>query len=146
VVGIAGDVRVREWATERTAGLPALPPGGGRRHHQLPPKDLVIARRSTRRRSCPRCGRSSRAPTRSSRSQACALAEVVADDTAPRSVQVRVLAGFAAVAHPLAGIGIHGLLAFTVSAAAGFGCAWPWARGPRICLVLKQGVLLPWRA
>ena len=35
--------------------------------------------------------------------------------TAPRRVQVRVLAGFAAVAVLLAGVGIHGLLAFVVA-------------------------------
>ena len=37
-------------------------------------------------------------------------------ETAPRVVQLRVLACFAAIAFLLAAIGIHGLLAFTVSA------------------------------
>ncbi|HVQ24047.1 MAG TPA: ABC transporter permease, partial [Planctomycetota bacterium] len=43
------------------------------------------------------------------------LETIVAAQTAPRRVQVRVLAGFAAVAVLLAGVGIHGLLAFLVA-------------------------------
>ncbi len=43
------------------------------------------------------------------------LEEVVSLETAPRVVQLRVLGAFAAAAFLLAAIGIHGLLAFTVS-------------------------------
>jgi ABC-type antimicrobial peptide transport system permease subunit len=43
------------------------------------------------------------------------LDEVVSLETAPRVVQLRVLGAFAAAAFLLAAIGIHGLLAFTVS-------------------------------
>ena len=43
------------------------------------------------------------------------LEQVVAGETAPRVVQLRVLGGFALAAFLLAAIGIHGLLAFTVS-------------------------------
>jgi predicted permease len=43
------------------------------------------------------------------------LGELMERETASRSVQVRVLAVFAAVAFVLAAVGIHGLLAFTVS-------------------------------
>lgn len=49
-------------------------------------------------------------------SDARTLSAIVEAETAPRRVQVRVLGAFAAVAVLLAGIGIHGLLAFTVSA------------------------------
>lgn len=44
------------------------------------------------------------------------LEEVVSLETAPRTVPLRVLVAFAAAAFLLAAIGIHGLLAFTVSA------------------------------
>ena len=43
------------------------------------------------------------------------LTEVVERDTASRSAQVRVLTAFAVIAFLLAGIGIHGLLSFSVS-------------------------------
>jgi predicted permease len=43
------------------------------------------------------------------------LATVVSDETAPRRVQVRVLGVFAIIAFLLAGIGLHGLLAYSVS-------------------------------
>jgi len=46
------------------------------------------------------------------------LEQVVAGETAPRVVQLRVLGGFALVAVVLAAIGIHGLLAFTVTSRA----------------------------
>ncbi len=44
------------------------------------------------------------------------MSAVVEAETAPRVVQLRVLGAFAAAAFLLAAIGIHGLLAFTVSA------------------------------
>ena len=43
------------------------------------------------------------------------MTDIVERDTASRSAQVRVLAAFAVVAFVLAGIGIHGLLSFSVS-------------------------------
>jgi putative ABC transport system permease protein len=43
------------------------------------------------------------------------LADVVDRETASRSVQVRVLGAFAAIAFVLAAVGIHGLLSFSVS-------------------------------
>jgi predicted permease len=46
------------------------------------------------------------------------LAAIVEAQTAPRTTQVRVLAGFAGLAVLLAGVGIHGLLAFTVASRA----------------------------
>jgi predicted permease len=46
------------------------------------------------------------------------LEAIVETQTAPRRTQVRVLAGFASLAVLLAGVGIHGLLAFTVASRA----------------------------
>jgi predicted permease len=43
------------------------------------------------------------------------MERIVDDETATRSVQARLLAGFAALAFLLAAVGIHGLLAFAVS-------------------------------
>ena len=46
------------------------------------------------------------------------MAQLLAGETAPRQVQLRVLGGFAVIALLLAAIGIHGLLAFTVASRA----------------------------
>jgi ABC-type antimicrobial peptide transport system permease subunit len=73
------------------------------------------------------------------------LAEVVAAETAPRRVQARVLGAFAGIAVLLAGIGIHGLLAFTVShRLREIGVRIAMGAQPRdiLRMVLRQGVVL----
>jgi putative ABC transport system permease protein len=73
------------------------------------------------------------------------LAQVVQEDTAPRSVQVRVIGAFAALAFLLAGIGIHGLLSFTVSSRKpeiGVRIALGAQRGHILRMVMLQGVRL----
>ena len=117
VVGVVGDIRVRglEGSSEPQVYLPAS---------QVPdsniitytPKDLVVrsslapatllpAIRDIVRRADPE------QPISNVRT----LADVLAEETASRSVQVRLVAALATVALLLAGVGIHGLLAYTVS-------------------------------
>jgi putative ABC transport system permease protein len=117
VVGVVGDVKVRglERRSEPQAYLP---------YRQQPenamgfytPQDLAVkytgdpaALASALRRIVARAD--PQLPVADVRT----LASIVETQTGPRRVQVRVLAAFAAVAVLLAGIGIHGLLAFTVA-------------------------------
>jgi putative ABC transport system permease protein len=73
------------------------------------------------------------------------LATVVSDETAPRRVQVRVLGAFAAIAFLLAGIGLHGLLAFNVSQSAreiGVRMAFGAERRNILGMVMRRGMVL----
>ena len=73
------------------------------------------------------------------------LSDILDADTAPRQVQARVLGAFAAVAVLLAGIGIHGLLAFTVShrlREIGVRIALGARSGDILRMVLRQGLVL----
>jgi predicted permease len=117
VVGVVGDVRVR--GLERESEPQVYLPASQMADHSLigyTPKDLVVRAavpvsaltpqiRDIIRRADPQQPISDVRP----------LADIVTAETAPRRAQVRVLAGFAAVAFVLAGIGLHGLLAFAVS-------------------------------
>jgi putative ABC transport system permease protein len=147
VVGIAGDVRVRglERASEPQVYLPYRQVQDGA-IISYTPKELVVRSPLDQAALAPALRRIiARADPQQPISGLRMLTEVVADDTAPRSVQVRVLAGFAAVAILLAGIGIHGLLAFTVSQRQqefGVRMALGAQPGDILQLVLRQGVLL----
>ena len=73
------------------------------------------------------------------------LTEVVERDTASRSAQVRVLAAFAVIAFVLAGIGIHGLLSFSVSQRAqeiGVRMALGAQSGDILRMVVRRSVML----
>jgi putative ABC transport system permease protein len=73
------------------------------------------------------------------------MAEVVSNATAARSVQVRIIVAFAAIAFILAGIGIHGLLSFSVSSRQheiGVRIALGAQRGDIVRMVVRQGVIL----
>jgi predicted permease len=73
------------------------------------------------------------------------LTDVVRAETAPRRVQARVLGAFAAIAFLLAGVGIHGLLAFTVSQRSreiGVRIAMGAQRADILKMVLRRGAAL----
>jgi predicted permease len=73
------------------------------------------------------------------------LADIMDLQTASRSVQVRVLGAFAAIAFILAGIGIHGLLSFAVSQRVqeiGVRLALGAQRGDIVGMVLRRSVML----
>jgi putative ABC transport system permease protein len=147
VVGIVGDVRVRglERPSEPQLYLPYRQVEDGA-IISYPPKELVVRSPLDEAALLPSLRRIiARADPQQPISGVRRLVDVVADDTAPRSVQVRVLAGFAALAILLAGIGIHGLLAFTVSQRQQeFGVRMALGAVPRdiLRMVLQQGVAL----
>ena len=73
------------------------------------------------------------------------MTEVVERDTASRAAQVRVLAAFAVIAFVLAGIGIHGLLSFSVSQRAqeiGVRMALGAQSGDILHLIVRRSVML----
>jgi ABC-type antimicrobial peptide transport system permease subunit len=73
------------------------------------------------------------------------LREVVDGETAPRRVQVNVLASFAAIAFLLAAIGLHGLLSFNVSSRAreiGVRVALGARRQTIVTMIVKDAVVL----
>jgi predicted permease len=73
------------------------------------------------------------------------MSEIVAANTASRTVQLRVLGVFAAIAMLLAGVGIHGLLSFTVSQRTleiGVRMALGAQRRDILAMILKRSVAL----
>lgn len=117
VVGIVGDVHVRglERSSEPQVYLPYQQATDGYLVFYAP-KDLVIRASASPASLLPAVRRIIRdADPEQPISSVRTLAEIVDTNTAPRSVQVRIIGAFAALALLLAGIGIHGLLSFTVS-------------------------------
>jgi predicted permease len=117
IVGVVGNVRVR--GLERLSEPQVYLSYQQVRDGYLPfyaPKDLVIRASATPGQLLPSIWRIVReADPEQPLSNVRTLDEVVQAKTAPRFVQVRIIAVFAALALLLAGIGIHGLLSFTVS-------------------------------
>jgi predicted permease len=117
IVGVVGDIHVRglERQSEPQFYLPATQPGdanvGG-----FMPKDLVV------RTSVPPMslvgtikGVIRNADVEQSVSNVRPLASIIAEETAPRVTQLRILMVLSVIALLIAAVGIHGLLAFTVS-------------------------------
>ena len=147
VVGVVGDIRVRglEMASEPQLYLPS---------RQMPdtvstfyvPKDLVIRSAADPLTLVPGVRAIvRRADADLPIADVRALGAVVEAETGPRRVQIRVLALFAATALLLAGIGIHGLLSYSVSQRIpeiGLRVALGAQPGQVLRMVLKDGVML----
>jgi predicted permease len=117
IVGVVGDVRVRglERSSEPQVYLPsAAIPDGALVFYT--PKDLVV-RSTGALEPLAAAARDivARADPQQPVSDIRPLADIIAAETAPRRAQLAVLGGFAGVAVLLAGVGLHGLLAFVVS-------------------------------
>jgi predicted permease len=118
IVGVVGNVRFRGLERDLNEPQVYLP------HTQVPdrqmfyaPKDLLVASSLPASTLAPQVREIvRRADPQLPVSDVRLLTEIVDLETAPRAAQVRVLGGFALVALLLAGVGIHGLLAFAVSA------------------------------
>lgn len=73
------------------------------------------------------------------------LSDILAGDTAPRRVQVRILAILAAIALLIAGVGIHGLLSFAVAQRTkeiGIRRALGAQAGEIVSMILREGLRL----
>lgn len=147
VVGVVGDVRVR--GLERTSEPQVYLPSG-----QVPdnsiigyiPQDLVIRSSLPAERWLPAVRRIIASADREQPiSNIRPLSEIVAADTAPRRVQLRLLAILSAVALLIAGVGIHGLLSFAVSQRTqelGVRRALGAQAGAIVGMVLREGLRL----
>jgi putative ABC transport system permease protein len=147
VVGVVGDIKVRglETSSEPQVYLSYQQADDGEIIGYVP-KDLVVRTSEPLNRMLPAIrGIIGRADSSIPISDVRPLAEVVAAETAPRRVQARVLGAFAGIAVLLAGIGIHGLLAFTVShRLREIGVRIAMGAQPRdiLRMILRQGAIL----
>jgi predicted permease len=117
VVGVVGDVKVRglERVSEPQVYLPAVQVAEATLSN-YDPKDLVVRYSGSAAGLYPEVRRIVRAADPEQPiSDVQPMGRILEAQTATRVAQVRVLAALAAVALLLAGVGIHGLLAYTVA-------------------------------
>ncbi len=147
VVGVVGDIRVR--GLERTSEPQVYLP-----HRQVKdgwlsfyaPQNLVIRSAAKPEALTAAVRRIVRAADAEQPvSDVRTLVDIVEDQTASRSAQIRVLGAFAAIAFLLAGVGVHGLLSFAVSRRRqeiGVRIALGAQPGEIVRMIVRQGALL----
>jgi predicted permease len=147
VVGVVHDVRVRglERASEPQVYLPYLQVSDGSLIGYTP-KDLAIHTSQAPEQLIAEVRRIiAAADPQQPISDVRTMEEIVAGETESRTIQMRVLIIFTGVAILLAGLGIYGLLSFTVSLRQqefGIRMALGARQGDIFKMVLRQGVVL----
>jgi predicted permease len=147
VVGVVGDVRVR--GLEQTSEPQVYIPSGQVDDDSLigyVPKELVIQSSIPAERWLPAVRRIiATADPEQPISEVRPLSEILADDTAPRRVQLRLLMILSTLALLIAGVGIHGLLSFAVAQRTqelGVRKALGAQSGTIVGMVLREGLSL----
>jgi len=147
VVGVVGDVRVRglERPSEPQVFLPYRQQADGSLTGYIP-KELVLR---TAAGASPPLARIrdiiKSADPEQPIAQVRTLSEIVSEETAPRVTQLRLLGALSAIALLIAGLGVHGLLTFSVSKRSqelGVRRALGAQAGAIIGLVLREGLAL----
>ena len=147
IVGVVGDVRVRglERESEPQVYLPYQQVEDGSMIGYVP-KDLVVRSSGAAEALIPAVHSIiSREEPQLPITDIAMYPDLLEAETAPRRAQLRVLGGFAALALLLAGIGLHGLLAFLVSARTreiGVRIALGAASRDILVMVVRQGAVL----
>jgi putative ABC transport system permease protein len=147
VVGVVGTIRVR--GLERESEPQVYVPSRQVADNGLigyAPKDLVVSASVPTTSLVPAIREVvARADAQQPISDVRLLSDIVNADTAPRRVQLAVLVGFAAVSFLLAGVGVHGLLAFAVSSRTreiGLRMALGARTGELVWMVIRRGLWL----
>ena len=147
VVGVVGTVRVR--GLERESEPQVYVPSGQVADNSLvfyAPKELVVSGSVPTATLMPSIRQIiARVDAQQPISDVRMLTDIVNADTAARQVQIRILVGFAAISFLLAGVGIHGLLAFAVSSRTreiGLRMALGAQSGELVGMVLRRGLAL----
>jgi putative ABC transport system permease protein len=147
VIGVVGDIHVRGLETQSEPQVYLAPKQlGDSELVGYAPKDLAI--RSTARAATllPEIRRIiHEADPQQPVSNVRTMEEIVAKETASRAAQLRVLTILAAIALMLAGVGLHGLLSFTVSSRTreiGVRVALGAESGRIVRMIAREGILL----
>lgn len=147
IVGVVGDVRVR--GLERSSEPQVYLPSSQMADSSLiayPPKELVVRATTSAAGLLPAIRRIVRvADPEQPISHVRTMTQIVADETASRVTQLRLLGALSAIALLIAGVGIHGLLTFTVSRRSreiGVRLALGEQAGTVVRRVLREGLVL----